>query len=272
MIPTASTTVKSNTHTTVVAIPARWASTRLPGKPLADIAGQTMIRRVYERAAQARGIAGVLVATDDERIASEVRSFGGEAVMTRSDHPSGTDRLAEVFLKRKADLIVNVQGDEPFLDPGLIEALIAPFADDPDLQYATLKTPITDPADLTDTTIAKLVVDADDYVLYFSRSPIPFVRDSMQIEKGRFSVDGLGGAPLFKQVGLYAYRRDFLLRFASWAPSPLEKQEKLEQLRALFHGVAVKAVTVAHEGFSVDTPEDLKRANIEAARTTEQRE
>lgn len=245
----------------VVAIPARYASSRLPGKPLADIAGKTMIHRVVEQAQKASGVDSVLVATDDDRIAREVESFGGEVVMTRSDHPSGTDRLAEVFSERPADVVINVQGDEPFLDPHLIESLIKPFTDEPDLQFATLKTPITDPADLLDETVAKLVVDAFDNVLYFSRSPIPFVRDSMRIEKGRVSIDDISNLELYKHIGLYAYRREFLLEFASWEPAPAEQLEKLEQLRALHHGVRVKAITVSHEGFSVDTPEDLQRAN-----------
>ena len=243
-----------------VAIPARFSSTRLPGKPLADIAGKTMIRRVYEQAKKAIGVQAVLVATDDERIARQVRSFGGEVVMTRADHLSGTDRLAEVFENREADLIVNVQGDEPFLDPHLIEALIDPFLTEPDLQYATLKTRITDPADLLDATIAKLVVDQNDNVLYFSRSPIPFDMGAMAWQGGRFEIGALDTDTLYKQIGLYAYRRAFLREFASWEPAPSEKRERLEQLRALHHGVRVKAVTVDHQGFSIDTPADLERA------------
>ncbi len=243
-----------------VAIPARYASSRLPGKPLADIGGKTMIHRVYERASKAAGITAVYVATDDERIAKEVRSFGGEAVMTRPDHPSGTDRIAEVFETREADVVVNVQGDEPFLDPEIIEALIEPFKTESDLQFATLKTPIAGAEDLLDSTIAKLVVDINDNVLYFSRSPIPFVRDRMELEKGRFNIGEVKDLPLYKHVGIYAYRRDFLLQFAKWEKAAIEEWEKLEQLRPLYHGVRIKAVTVAHDGFSVDTEEDLKRA------------
>ena len=251
-----------------VAIPARYLSTRLPGKPLADIGGKSMIRRVYEQAARASGIAGVIVATDDERIAEEVRSFGGEAIMTSPDHASGTDRLAEVFQNRDADVVVNVQGDEPFLDPRLIEALIKPMVDEPDLQFATLKTPINDPAELLDETIAKLVVDENDYVLYFSRSPIPFIRDHMKIEKGRVTIEKSPPCTLYKHVGLYAYRRAFLARFAAWAPAPIERLEQLEQLRALYYGVRIKAVTVEHDGFSIDTPEDLERAKQRISQET----
>lgn len=245
----------------VVAIPARFASKRLPGKPLAQIAGKSMIRRVVERAQMASGVDEVLVATDDDRIVREVESFGGVAVMTSPDHPSGTDRLAEVFAGRQADVIVNVQGDEPFLDPELIEALILPFNSEKDLKFATLKTPISDSSDLFDATVAKLVVDAFDNVIYFSRAPIPFIRDSMRIEKGCLTVDDISNLKLYKHVGIYAYRREFLLEFASWDPSPAERLEKLEQLRALHHGVRIKAITVRHEGFSVDTPEDLRLAN-----------
>lgn len=245
---------------TVVAIPARYQSTRLPGKPLADICGKTMIRRVYERALKAKNVSEVLVATDDERIFREVVSFKGQAVMTSPDHRSGTDRIAEVFQDRIADIVINVQGDEPFLEPECIEALITPFIDDPDLKFATLKTPITDPKDFLDPTIAKLVVDQDDYVLYFSRSPIPFAREGMDVADKMFEIKDLPDQVCYKQIGLYGYRRDFLLQFASWKPAPLEKLEKLEQLRALFHSVRVKAVTVDHSGFSIDTPEDLERA------------
>ena len=244
----------------VAAIPARYESSRLPGKPLADIGGKTMIRRVFEQVIKAKGISSVLVATDDQRIVKEVENFGGTAVMTDANHCSGTDRLAEVFKDRKADVVINVQGDEPFLDPDMIEALIAPFLTDQSLKFATLKTPITEQADLLDPTIAKLVVDKDDNVLYFSRSPIPFIRDEMEISNGEFKIKGLGKTVLYKHIGLYAFRREFLLEFASWEPVPLEKLEKLEQLRALHHGVRIKAVTVDHTGFSIDTPQDLARA------------
>jgi 3-deoxy-manno-octulosonate cytidylyltransferase (CMP-KDO synthetase) len=256
---------KPNSTKVIAAIPARFSSTRLPGKPLAEIGGKTMIRRVYERTASARGIDGVLVATDDQRIAKEVASFGGEVVLTRSDHPSGTDRLAEVFRDREVDVIVNVQGDEPFIEPEVIESLIEPFLADPDLMFATLKTRIVDPNDLFDPTIAKLVVDENDFVLYFSRAPIPFVRDAMEMKDGRIQIEANNLPPVFKQVGLYAYRREFLLQMAAWAPAPIEQAEKLEQLRALYHGVRIKAVTVSHEGFSVDTPEDLERARRRVA-------
>lgn len=244
----------------VVAIPARYASTRLFGKPLAMIGDRPMIQHVFERAARAKGVTSVLVATDDERIAQAVRSFNGNVVLTRTDHPSGTDRLAEVFADMEADVVINVQGDEPFLEPEIIEALIKPFLIDPKLRFATLKTPITDPADLLDSTIAKVVVDKDDFALYFSRSPIPFLRDAMEMGPDGIKINLPKEEQVFKQVGLYGYRRDFLLEFSKWAPSPLELLEKLEQLRALHHGVKIKVVTVAHSGLSVDTPADLERA------------
>ena len=244
----------------VAAIPARFASTRLPGKPLADIGGKTMIQRVYEQVSKARGVHETLVATDDERIAREVERFGGITVMTSPDHPSGTDRLAEVFRNRAADLVINVQGDEPFLDPEVIEQLILPFYNDPQLLFATCKTPIRDVADLLDPSVAKLVVDEQDHALYFSRMPIPFLRDEMRLESGMLHMPDSIPTGLYKHIGLYAYRREFLLQFASWPPAPLELAEKLEQLRALYHGIRVKAVTVKHEGFSIDTPLDLERA------------
>ncbi len=250
-----------NDQRVVVAIPARFHSLRLPGKPLADIGGVTMIQRVYKQAAKAGGISQVLVATDDKRILKEVESFGGMAVMTRGDHKSGTDRLAEVFENRDADMVINVQGDEPFLDPESITALIEDFTKEPNLRFATLKTKITDPADLLDPSVAKLVVDKNDYALYFSRSPIPFIRDVMEMDSGAIKIGPTDGSLLFKHIGLYAYTRDFLLEFASWAPAPLEKLEKLEQLRALHHGVRIKTITVKESGFSVDTPRDLEKAN-----------
>ncbi len=272
MHSTSQSTKNANKLTVCVAIPARWASSRLPGKPLAIIGGQTMIRRVYQRASKAAGISEVLVATDDDRIAKEVKSFGGKVVMTRPDHPSGTDRLAEVFASRDVDVVVNVQGDEPFLDSEIIEALIAPFKTESDLEYATLKTPITDKEDLLDTTIAKLVTDKKDNVLYFSRSPIPFVRERMEIKGDRLTLSDLTNLPIYKHVGIYAYRREFLLQFAKWGKAPIEDWEKLEQLRALYHGVRVRAVTVSHSGFSVDTEEDLLKANAIIGRKPKEKE
>ncbi|MGD9762237.1 MAG: 3-deoxy-manno-octulosonate cytidylyltransferase [Candidatus Binatia bacterium] len=241
-----------------VIIPARYESTRLPGKPLADLHGRPMIQRVYERAAQARGIDRVIVATDDERIRAAVAAFGGEAVITRSDHRSGTDRVAEVAADLDADVIVNVQGDLPLLDPALVASVIAPMLADPGVPIATIKTALRSRAERDDPNVVKVVTDRDDYALYFSRSPLPHHRD---------------GAPLHgfgdKHIGLYAYRREFLLAFAQLAPTPLERAEQLEQLRALEWGFRIKVSSVDTASIEVDTPRDLERARAELALAAE---
>jgi 3-deoxy-manno-octulosonate cytidylyltransferase (CMP-KDO synthetase) len=235
-------------HPTVVIIPARFESSRLPGKALADIAGRPMIEHVYRRAAAARSIAAVIVATDDERIRRAVEGFGGEARLTDRGHPSGTDRLAEVAESLDADLIVNVQGDEPLIDPAMIEEALAPFASDATLMMGTLRRRLDDPRELADPNVTKVVVDRDGYALYFSRAPIPFQRDPG------------AAATAWKHIGLYVYRREFLLAFARLSPTPLERAERLEQLRALEHGFRIKAVETSFDSVGVDTPEDLERA------------
>jgi 3-deoxy-manno-octulosonate cytidylyltransferase (CMP-KDO synthetase) len=233
----------------VAVIPARYESTRLPGKPLADLGGQPMIRRVYERTARAACIDRVLVATDDERIRGAVESFGGEAMMTSGAHASGTDRIAEVAAALEADVIVNVQGDLPLLDPEMVAAAVAPLRSDPGLPLATLKTAIREDAELRNPNVVKVVTDSAGFALYFSRSPIPFWRD------------GAGGDILaHRHIGLYVYRRDFLLTFAELAPAPLERAERLEQLRALERGFRIKVVEVPEAAVEVDTEEDLERA------------
>jgi len=237
----------------IAIIPARFHSTRLPGKALAEIDGRTMIEHVYRRACAARSITRVFVATDDERISRAVVRFGGDALMTSRDHQSGTDRLAEVARSLKADIIVNVQGDEPLLDPAMIDEAVAPFAGNSALQMATLRRRIDDPADFLNPHVVKVVVDRDDYALYFSRAPIPFTRD------------GQPPAPAWRHIGLYVYRRDCLLRLASLPPTALERSEALEQLRALEHGIRIKAVETAHDSIGVDTPEDLERVRRLAA-------
>ena len=235
-------------------IPSRWASSRLPGKPLADIGGVTMVERVYRRAAAARGVSGVLVATDDDRIAGAVARFGGTVVMTRPDHASGTDRIAEVARGLSCDLVVNVQGDEPALDPAAIEAAVAPLASDPSVRMGTLGTPLDAAADLLNPNAVKVLVDRQGFALYFSRAPVPYRREA--------------GEPLvavLRHVGLYVYRRDFLLTLASLPRTPLERQESLEQLRALEHGYRIKVVETAYASVSVDTAEDLERVRRLAA-------
>jgi 3-deoxy-manno-octulosonate cytidylyltransferase (CMP-KDO synthetase) len=232
----------------VVVIPARYESTRFPGKPLALLAGKPMIEHVYRRASEARGVGRVLVATDDERIARAVAAFGGEAVMTRASHATGTDRLAEVASRLTCDVVINVQGDEPLVAPQMIEQALAPFAEDSELQMTSLRTAIRDLDDLVDPNVVKVVVDRNDFALYFSRAPIPWVRDRKP------------GAPeAWRHIGLYGYRRAFLLRLAALPPTRLEELERLEQLRALEHGVRIKVMPTLFDAVGVDTPADLAR-------------
>ena len=229
-------------------IPARFASTRLPGKPLKDIAGKPMVVRVYERASQAGLVDETLVATDAERIKDAVEAAGGRAMLTRADHATGTDRLAEVAeAYPQVDLIVNVQGDEPLIEPGLIDQLAGLFADEPDLQMATVKTEMKDEDEQRNPNNVKVVCDKAGYALYFSRSLMPYPRK--------------GGCPVYKHIGIYAYRREFLLKYAKMEPTPLEKAESLEQLRALENGFRIKVVETKASFVGVDTPEDLERVN-----------
>lgn len=238
---------------TVAIIPARYRSTRLPGKALAPIGDLPMICHVAERTRRARGIAAVLVATDDERIRDAVVARGGEVVMTRADHPSGTDRLAEVAASLSAEVVINVQGDLPLLDPAMVELLAARMDADRSLPMATLATPIVDEAEWRSPHVVKVVTGRDGRALYFSRSPVPFDRD------GTRAADEPWG---WRHIGMYAYRRDVLLRLAGLRPTPLEERERLEQLRALEHGIAIGVVEwrAAAPLIEVDTPEDLERA------------
>lgn len=234
----------------VAIIPARYASTRLEGKPLADIGGKPMIQRVYEQAAKARLVSAVAVATDDERIYKAVLSFGGTAVMTSVAHRSGTDRVSEAasILGKTADVIVNVQGDEPLIEPTAIDAAIAPMLTDDGLQVCTLKTRILSQEDYLNPNVVKVVTDSGGYALYFSRSPVPYARKPFDDARHI----------LYKHIGLYVYRWDFLERFHSMKPSPLEEAESLEQLRALENGIRIKVVETEYNPVSVDTPEDLE--------------
>ena len=234
---------------TLCVIPARYASTRLPGKPLKDIAGMPMICRVYDRASLATRTAKTVVATDDKRIETVVEAHGGHAVMTKKDHPTGTDRLAEVAEKLPDyDLIINVQGDEPLIDPELIDSLAAAFDDDPDLQMATVKTEIADEAEQANPNNVKVVTDKNGYALYFSRSLLPYPRHHL-------------GIPVYKHIGIYAYKRDFLLKYAKLEPTPLERAESLEQLRALENGYRIKVIETTSRFVGVDTEEDLAEVN-----------
>ncbi len=206
-----------------------------------------MIELVYRRASAARSISSVLVATDDERIVRAVERFGGRARMTSAAHASGTDRLAEVAADLDCDVVVNVQGDEPLIEPDTIDQAVAPFAADPSLMMTTLRRRIEDPAEIHNPNVTKVVVDRDGFALYFSRAPIPFVRD------------GSPAAPAWRHVGLYAYRRPCLLRLAGLPPTALERSEALEQLRALEHGIRIMALETPFDSVGVDTPEDLER-------------
>lgn len=231
-------------------IPARWASTRLPGKPLADLGGRPLIEQVWRRARRARRLSRLLVATDDLRIAAAVRGFGGEAVMTPRTCASGTDRLAAAVRRLACDVVVNIQGDEPFLSPAALDQLVEPFLSDPDLQMATLSAPLP-AASAADPNSVKVVCDLAGDALYFSRAALPFPRDGLRPG---------ASSPFRLHLGVYAYRRACLLKFARWPQTPLERLERLEQLRALEHGVRIRVVPVARPSLSVDTPADLARA------------
>ena len=231
----------------VVVIPARFASTRFPGKPLADIDGRTMIEHVYRRAALAPGVSRVIVATDDLRIATRVAEFGGNVKLTKVTHRTGTDRLAEVAASLDCDVVVNVQGDEPLIDPRAITEVVRPF-EDPAISMTTLYRRIENPLDLTNPNIVKVVLDRAGFAMYFSRAPVPYSRDP----RG-------GWPPLYRHIGLYAYRRSALLVLAALEETPLERAEGLEQLRALEHGIRIRAIETAYDSIGVDTPEDLEQ-------------
>jgi 3-deoxy-manno-octulosonate cytidylyltransferase (CMP-KDO synthetase) len=230
-----------------VVIPARLASERLPRKPLADIHGKPMVVRVLERCRKARNITRCLVATDSVEIAEAVRAHGGEAVMTSDLHPSGTDRVAEAArgLPPELEVILNVQGDEPLIDPLAIEVLANAF-NDPKVRMATLVRALPR-EEVANPNVVKVVRSRRHDALYFSRSPLPFVRDG-------------GRAEYLGHVGIYGYRREFLFEFAELPPTPLERAEKLEQLRALEHGIPIRVLATPYAGIGVDTPEDLERA------------
>jgi len=235
--------------TAVAVIPARYASTRLPGKPLIDLGGLPMIVRVAEQARRTPGISAVVVATDDTRVRDAVEAHGGTAVMTRADHPSGTDRLAEVALSLACDVVVNVQGDEPLIDPAMIAQALVPFAE-PAIEMTTLARRFIDLDEFHNPNVVKAVVGADDFALYFSRAAVPYDRAS-------------GGhvlpARAFKHIGLYAYRRTTVLRLAALLPTALEETEMLEQLRALEHGIRIKVVQTELDSIGVDTDADVAR-------------
>jgi 3-deoxy-manno-octulosonate cytidylyltransferase (CMP-KDO synthetase) len=245
----------------VAVIPARYGSTRFEGKPLADILGKPMIQWVYEGVSQSKLIDDVIVATDDQRILEAVRSFGGKGVMTSPEHPTGTDRVAEVAQKLKSELIVNIQGDEPLIKGSIIDKAIRPLLKDDTLCMSSLMTRIKDIKDWLNPHQGKVVVDQKGFALYFSRSPIPFPRDFNieQILSNPADKRGIFSKRVFKTIGLYVYRRKFLLKLSKMKPTPLEKLEKLEQLRALENGFRIKVIPVDYEPIGVETPEDIQK-------------
>lgn len=211
-----------------------------------------MLQHVYERASQARYLTSTIIATDDERVYEVARNFGARVLMTRSDHLSGTDRVAEAASSDTAEIIVNIQGDEPLIDPDAIDAAILPLVHDPEILMATLKKRIEDPSEITNPNVVKVVTDLAGDAIYFSRCPIPFDRDSAARRTAR---------PSFKHVGLYVYRRDFLMGYSTLPVGPLEEAERLEQLRALENGFRIRVVETEYESLGVDTPEDLEKVS-----------
>ena len=233
----------------IVVIPSRYASTRLPGKPLVQLAGKPMVQHVYERAKRAQTAYRVLVATDDQRIMDGVAAFGGEARMTRSDHRTGTERIAEVAVHEDGDVFVNVQGDEPLIDPVAIDTAVGALLEEPQAQVSTVATPIRHAGDVMDPHVVKTVLDFDGNALYFSRAPIPWIRDTQQKVHVKY----------WKHLGLYVFQREALLEFPTLPQGELEKIEQLEQLRWLENGWKIRVAEVAHDAVSVDVPEDVAR-------------
>ena len=235
--------------TVLVVVPARYASVRFPGKPLAQIAGRPMIQHVVERLREAASTPRIVVATEDQRIKDAVTSFGGEAIMTRADHRTGTDRVAEVAVHIPADIYVNVQGDEPLIDSNTVAAVIQALSDDDAMHISTPCALITKPNEIMDPNVVKVVRDFDGNGLYFSRAPIPWVRD----------IGAKVAAQHWKHIGVYGYRRDALLEFPTLPPGELERVEQLEQLRWLENGFHIGVVETDYDAVSVDVPADIER-------------
>lgn len=235
----------------IIVIPARYASTRLPGKPLIDIGGKSLLQRVYEGACRSKLADGVLVATDDERIKNAANTFGAEAIMTDPNLPSGTDRVFAAIQGSEADLVINLQGDELFIEPSIIDKLFSTMEKE-GVEMATLCCPITEEREYRDPNTVKVVLDSSGFALYFSRSPIPYLLTPISELQTRNS--------LYKHIGIYAFTRSFLQRFVSMPKSPLEAAESLEQLRVLENGYRIKVIVTDYNGFGIDTPEDLERA------------
>ena len=231
-------------------IPSRYGSTRFPGKPMAMIAGKPMIQHACGCAQRCPDISGVYVVTDDERILNCVEGFGGKAVMTKKNHPSGTDRIAEavgILGLGDDDLIVNIQGDQPFFKPSIISEMVRPLIDDETIPMSTVKYRISDPAEVNNSNIVKVVTDNNDFALYFSRWPIPFYREKPSTQE------------YFKHLGFYAYRKQFILEFNRLTGGNLENAEKLEQLRAIENGYRIKVIETDYDSIEVDAPEDIRK-------------
>ncbi len=235
----------------IAIIPARYQSTRFPAKLLAPLDGKPLVQHTYERTAMAKRVDDVCVATDDARIVDALAPYGTRVVMTRGDHLSGTDRIAEVAADSPARIVVNVQGDEPLIDPHTIDEVVDALESDADAAMATAARALVDPVAIKDPNVVKAVLDYAGRALYFSRAPIPYPRES--------AGEPTGGVRYWHHVGLYAYRREFLLEFAQMPPSPLERTEMLEQLRALENGFPIRVVETQYQSIGVDTPEDLER-------------
>ena len=233
----------------VIVIPARYGSTRLPGKPLVMLAGKPMVQRVYERAKMAKSASRVIVATDDQRIVKAVEAFGGEARMTRPDHRTGTERIAEVAAHSEGDVFVNVQGDEPLLDPQAVDTAVNSLLEDPPAAISTVAVPIKTPGDIMDPNVVKTVLDFEDNAIYFSRAPIPWVRDTGMKTHARH----------LKHLGLYVFQREALLEYPTLPQGELERIEQLEQLRWMENGWKIRVAEVEHDAVSVDVPEDVKK-------------
>lgn len=238
-------------------IPARFASTRLLGKPLADICGKPMIQHTYESSLKSKLINQVIIAVDDEKVAETAESFGAKVIMTPKDIATGSDRIAFVAKSLpEAKIIVNIQGDEPFIKGEMIDQAIEPLLFDLTVNVSTLAKRINNVQDLKSPSIPKVVFDYNNFALYFSRSPIPYVRDA------RTNLERIQKAEIYKHIGLYVYRREWLFKFTELSSTDLEKTEKLEQLRMLENGFKIKVVVTEYENLAVDTPEDLERARL----------
>lgn len=256
----------------VAVIPARYHSSRFPGKPLADIHGKPMVQHVYERARSSALLDDVMVATDDVRIADTVRKFGGKIVMTSPDHRTGSERVAEVAEGIGAEIIANIQGDEPLIRGEIIDEAIRPLVSDRSIQISTLKRPLTQVSDWFNPNVVKVVTDREGFALYFSRSPIPFFHDEpwkgrqVLAEKEEHGTISLPSGPLYGHIGLYVYRRSLLLSIRQMEPTPLERAEGLEQLRLLENGFRIKVIQTDYHPVGVDTPEDLQEVREKLAR------